>query len=113
MTDLRTTVAAAIAATALITGGATLTGCSSENASTSCTLSSCTVTLQRGVDAATSVLGIEVKLVAVKDGTVTLSVGGNQVSVPTEGSTNVSESGVTVAVQSVTTDQVVLKISKN
>ncbi|NKY25343.1 hypothetical protein [Nocardia gamkensis] len=76
---------------------------------TDCALSGCTVTFARGVDAKASILGIEAKLVGVNGNLVTLSVGGQEVTVPV-GETR-SADGSTVAVQEVTDDKVVVKIS--
>ncbi len=76
---------------------------------TDCTVSGCTVTFARGVDARASILGIEAKLIAVNGNLVTLSVGGQEVTVPV-GETQ-SADGSTVTVQEVTDDKVVVKIS--
>ena len=59
-----------------------LTGCGGDNSDVNCNLNSCTVTLNQGVDASASVLGIDVKLVGAGNGQVQLEVAGNQVSVP-------------------------------
>ncbi|WP_181723183.1 hypothetical protein [Nocardia gipuzkoensis] len=76
---------------------------------TDCAVSGCTVTFARGVDARASILGIEAKLIAVNGNLVTLSVGGQEVTVPV-GETQ-SADGSTVTVQEVTDDKVVVKIS--
>lgn len=76
---------------------------------TDCTVSGCTVTFARGVDARASIVGIEAKLIAVNGNLVTLSVGGQEVTVPV-GETQTAD-GSTVTVQEVTDDKVVVKIS--
>lgn len=92
-------------------GGGLLGGCSSSNGDVSCTLSVCTVTLDRGTEVATSVLGVKIKLVNVTGDQVTVDVGGNQVVVPTGGN-EVQGGSLTIKVDKVTADQVILKISK-
>jgi len=83
--------------------------CSGENASTNCTINACTVTFNRGVDASASILGIKAELVEVQDQNVTLKIGGQQITVPVgEGE---QAEGFDVSVQSITQDQVVVKIS--
>ena len=58
-------------------------GCESEGASTTCTVSGCTVTFDRGVDGAkVNVLGVEIKLVSATADTATIDVAGQQVTVP-------------------------------
>ncbi len=94
-----------------VLGGGVVGGCTTKDGDVSCTLSVCTVTLDRGVDAKASVLGAEVKLVDVSGGQVTVDVGGNQLVVPT-GEGEAQGGGLTVRVDKVTADQVVLKISK-
>ncbi|MEV6324880.1 hypothetical protein AB0M45_27405 [Nocardia sp. NPDC051787] len=76
---------------------------------TDCAVSGCTVTFDRGVDAKASILGIEAKLVAVNGNVVTLSVAGQELTVPV-GETQ-SADGRTVTVQEVTNDKVVVKLS--
>ncbi|WP_228838456.1 hypothetical protein [Nocardia amamiensis] len=76
---------------------------------TDCTVSGCTVTFARGVDAKASILGIEAKLIAVNGNLVTLSVAGQEITVPV-GETQ-STDGRTVTVQEVTNDKVVVKLS--
>lgn len=87
------------------------TGCGGESSGTKtdCSLSACTVTFDRGVDAKTSILGIDVTLVSVKNDTVTLEVAGQKVAVPAGGETEAE--GFTVSVQKVTKEQVVVKIA--
>lgn len=89
-----------------------LTGCGGDNSDVNCNLNSCTVTLNQGVDAKASVLGIDVKLVSAGNGQVQLEVAGNQVSVPVGDGQGTQVAGLNVQVQSVTSDQVVLNITK-
>lgn len=96
---------------AALGGGGLLVGCSSNNGDVSCSLSNCTVTLNRGADATASVLGVKIKLVSVNGDQITVDVGGNQVAVPTGGN-EVQAGGLNIRVDKVTKDQVVLKISK-
>lgn len=87
-----------------------LGGCSSGE-DVSCTLNSCTVTLDRGVNAKASVLGVGVELVEVTKDQVIVDVGGSRVSVPNGGS-QVQASGLSVKVDKLTDSQVVLAISR-
>jgi hypothetical protein len=84
---------------------ALLAGCGDEEGSdVDCNLQECTVTFQRGVDASASVFGVEAKLVEVKDGMVTLDIGGNSVTVPVGGEAE------GVQVREVTAENVVVVI---
>jgi hypothetical protein len=83
--------------------------CSSEGAETNCSINSCTVTFDRGVDASASILGVKAELVSVQGQNVTMKIAGQQITVPVgEGE---QADGFNVAVQSVTKDNVVVKIS--
>ncbi|GAA3226909.1 hypothetical protein ACFO1B_22625 [Dactylosporangium siamense] len=93
-------------AAALVIGVGALTACSSDNVT--CSTNACTVTFDRGVDAESSVLGVDVKFVSVDNGVVKLEVGGTTVSVPVDGSTQAQ--GFDITVQSVTDSQVVVRI---
>jgi hypothetical protein len=104
---------AALALAASIAGAGALAGCSSDGAKVDCgSLNSCTVTLDRGVDAQASVLGVDIKLTSVTGNQVNLDVEGNQVSVPLNGSGSTQVGGLNVTVQSVTGDQVVLLVTQ-
>ncbi|GAA2407997.1 hypothetical protein GCM10010191_15590 [Actinomadura vinacea] len=83
--------------------------CSAENAETDCTVNACTVTFDRGVDASASILGVKAELVSVQGQNVTMKVAGQQITVPV-GQGEQAE-GFDVSVQSVTKDNVVVKIS--
>lgn len=87
-----------------------LAGCSSEG--TTCTLDSCTVTFDRGVEAKASVLGVGVELVEVVNDQVIVNVNGLRLTLPTGGSP-VQAAGLNVNVQQVTDSQVVLVLSKS
>lgn len=70
----------------LLLSTALLAGCSDgEGTDVDCNLQECVVTFQRGVEASASVFGLEAKLVEVKEGLVTLDIGGNQITVPASG----------------------------
>jgi uncharacterized protein YwlG (UPF0340 family) len=92
---------------ALCTG--IVSGCASKNVS--CTVNSCTVTLDRGVDAGTSVLGIDVKLIEVKDEQIILDVGGTRATLPSTGA-ETQVGGLTMKVDQVTGDQVVIDVNR-
>ncbi|GAA4249850.1 hypothetical protein [Dactylosporangium darangshiense] len=104
MTYLSRRLAAVAAALVIATGG--LAACSSDNVD--CTTSACTVTFDRGVEAKSSVLGVDVKLVGVDNGVVKLDVAGTTVSVPVDGSAQAQ--GFDITVQKVTDAEVVVRI---
>jgi hypothetical protein len=101
--------AAALAATVL--GLATLTGCSSEGADTSCSLDACTITFDRGVDASANILGVEAKLISAQDDQVTLEVAGERISL-TVGQAATQVGGLQVSVESANDQNVVVKVTK-
>lgn len=86
-------------------------GCGGENTETSCSTSSCTVTFDRGVDANASILGVKAELVSVQGKNVTMKVAGQQITVPV-GEQEQAE-GFNVSVQSVTKENVKVKISQS
>lgn len=93
---------------------ALLAGCGGgdeDGSKTKCSLNSCTVTFDRGVDASASVLGVEAKLVSVENSQATIRLAGQQVTIPV--GQDASSGGLNVAVQSITADQVVVQISAN
>ncbi len=100
-------LAALFASAAL--GLAVLTGCSSDNVD--CGLDACTVTYERGVAASASVLGVEAKLVSADDNTVTIEVAGEQVQL-TKGQQAVDVAGLQASLESVTQDQVKVRIGR-
>ncbi|NDU77075.1 hypothetical protein GWI34_31310 [Actinomadura sp. DSM 109109] len=83
--------------------------CGGENSKTSCGVNSCTVTFDRGVDASASILGVKAELVKVQGEMVTLKIAGQTVTVPV-GDGQQAE-GFDISVQSLTKDQVVVRIS--
>jgi hypothetical protein len=87
-------------------------GCttSSKDTTVSCTVDSCTATFDRGVNATASILGVDVKLVAADGRNVTVDIAGKQLAVPVDGSQQAG--GLSVAVEKITDQQVVLKFSK-
>lgn len=92
-----------LALASLVLSAGLLAGCGGNGVN--CGLEFCTVKIDRGVDASTNVLGVDVKLVNVKGTAVTLDIGGNTFTVPVGGE---SEG---VRVKEVTADQVVVEIS--
>ncbi|MFG1793411.1 hypothetical protein [Nocardia sp. NPDC049149] len=89
--------------------GSTACTVEGQGTKTECAVSGCTITFDRGVNAKASVLGVDAELVAVDGNTVTLKVGGQQVSVPV-GETKPAD-GLSVNVQSVTADKVIVKVT--
>ncbi|MDO3646554.1 hypothetical protein [Nocardia mangyaensis] len=84
----------------------TMTG---HGTTTECAVSGCTVTFDRGVSAKASVLGIDAELVAVDGDLVTLSIGGQRVTVPVGESE--AAGGTNVRVSEVTPDKVVVVLA--
>jgi hypothetical protein len=103
---------AALALTAALAGAGLLAGCSSEGADVDCNLDTCTVTMDRGVDANASVLGVDITLKGVANDQVTLDVEGNSVNIPTGGNGSAEVGGLNVTVQEVTGDKVVLQVTR-
>ncbi|MFV2177831.1 hypothetical protein ACFHW2_26905 [Actinomadura sp. LOL_016] len=88
--------------------------CGGTNSETDCSVNSCTVTFDRGVEASASILGVEAELVSVQGETVTLAIEGNDITVPVgDGEQGEEAEGFDVSVTSVTQEQVVVKISAN
>ncbi|MFF3856198.1 hypothetical protein [Micromonospora sp. NPDC002575] len=96
----------------LALGVALLAGCSSEGASTDCGLDSCAVTFDRGVEASATILGVEAKLVGAQGDQVTVEVAGEQLSL-TVGQQATEVGGFAVTLDSVTNEQVVIRVSRN
>ncbi|MGI5215365.1 hypothetical protein [Plantactinospora sp. CA-290183] len=96
----------------LALGAAVLAGCSSEGTSTDCGLDACTVTFDRGVNAQTSVLGVEAKLIGVDGDKVTIEVAGEQLTLTT-GQQATEVGGLYATVESATAEQVVVRIGRN
>ncbi|MEW2431708.1 hypothetical protein AB0877_27175 [Micromonospora sp. NPDC047644] len=96
----------------LALGLAVLAGCSSQGASTDCALDACTVTFERGVDARTTILGVEAKLVGAEGDQVTVEVAGEQLTL-TAGQQAAEAGGFAVTLDSVTDQQVKVRVSRN
>jgi hypothetical protein len=96
----------------LALGLAVLAGCSSQGASTDCGLDACTVTFERGVDARATIFGVEAKLVGAEGDQVTVEVAGEQLSL-TLGQQAAEAGGFAVTVDSVTDQQVKIRVSRN
>ncbi|MEV0267685.1 hypothetical protein AB0H43_02825 [Hamadaea sp. NPDC050747] len=96
-----------------LAGPATLAGCSAENASANCpSTSECTVTFQRNADKAqVSVLGVQISVVSADDSSVTLSVGGKEVTVQRDASATIA--GLTVNVTSISDSEIVVKVTRS
>lgn len=90
-------------------GLAVLAGCSSDGVETDCSLSACTLTFDRGVEASADILGVKVELVGAQDGQATVSVAGEQVTMPVDQTSEVG--GMQVTVKSVTAEQVVVRVA--
>lgn len=89
--------------------GALLAGCSSDNVS--CGLDQCTVSIDRETNASASFLGVEAKFISADADTVTLEVAGEQVSL-TKGQQAIEVAGLQVSLESVTSDQIGLQVSR-
>ncbi|MDL4770971.1 MULTISPECIES: hypothetical protein [Thermomonosporaceae] len=89
----------------------TVAACGGEGSKTDCGARSCTITFDRGVDANASILGVKAELIGVDGRSVTLKVAGQRITVPV--GENEQADGFDVSVQSVTKDQVVVKIANN
>jgi hypothetical protein len=109
MTIPRIRSAAVAVACAVTLAGALLAGCGS-GAGTSCSLSECTITFDRGDRGDADVLGVSVELVSATDSSATVSVAGQEATVPLDGSREVS--GFTVRVRDITADEVVVLVSR-
>ena len=99
-------------AASLALGLALLAGCGDNGSDVNCNLNACTVTMDRGVDANASILGVDIKLVAVQNGQVVLDVEGNQVAVPVGDNSGTEVAGLVITVQEVTADKVVLQVTR-
>ncbi|MEV0154451.1 hypothetical protein AB0H57_12025 [Micromonospora sp. NPDC050686] len=95
----------------LLLGAALLAGCSSQGASTDCGLDACTVTFERGVEASATILGVEAKLVGAQGDQVTVEVAGEQLSL-TVGQQAASAGDLSVSLESVTDEQVKIRVSR-
>jgi hypothetical protein len=104
-------IALAAASSALV--AVLLAGCGDEGSNVSCSLDSCKVTFDRGVDAKASILGVDVELQGVRNDQVTVKVAGQEISVPVGTEQGQAEAGgLRFQVQEVTDSKVVMKVSK-
>lgn len=87
---------------------APLAACSGESSATQCSLTQCTITLDRGVSGGVGILGIQVSLVDVSGDVVTLDVGGQQVQLQVGQSVQVA--GFDVTLQELTDTQAVIVV---
>ncbi|TWJ22682.1 hypothetical protein JD76_02804 [Micromonospora endolithica] len=96
----------------LALGVAVLAGCSSEGAETDCGLDACTVTFDRGVNAEANILGVKAKLIGAQDDQVTVEVAGEQLTLTT-GQQAAEVGGLAVTLDSVTDQNVTLRVARN
>lgn len=92
----------------LLLAGLVLVGCGGQGSRTDCGLDGCTVTFPRSGDVAVSVLGVQARLVEVRDSTARLEIAGQQVSVPVGGETEAG--GLKVGVERLTDTDVVVRL---
>ena len=104
--SVRRGLVAGLALTALA-----LAGCGDEGAPTDCGLDACVITFDRGVEASARVLGIEARLVSVDGSTVTVEVAGQQLPL-THGQEGVEVAGLMLTVESVTDNEVSIRIGR-
>lgn len=86
-----------------------LAGCGGEGSSTDCSLTQCTVALDRNGDSTARVLGVEVRLVDVRGDQATLDVGGQQLQLQVNQQTQIA--GFQVSLQELTEQQALVRIS--
>lgn len=89
-----------------------LAGCGGEGVDTSCGLDQCTLTFDRGAEAKASILGIEVEFVGVQNDQVTMKIAGETVGL-TIGQGQTEVGGLFVTLQELTSDKVVIRVSRN
>ena len=87
-----------------------LASCGGEGTSTRCSLSDCTVTFQRGVDANISILGADMRLVGAGDNQATLEVAGQQVQLQVDQAAQVG--GFEVRLTQLTEQQAVVQVTQ-
>ncbi len=87
-----------------------LAGCGGEGSSTDCSLTQCTVTLDRTGDSTASILGAEVRLVGVSGDEATLDVAGQQLQLQVNQQAQIA--GFQVSLQELTEQQAVVRISQ-
>ena len=85
-------------------------GCGGEGSQTSCSLTQCTVTLDRSGDSAAQILGVEVRLVGVSGERATLEVAGQQLQLQVNQQAQLA--GFQVSLQDLTERHAVVRISQ-
>jgi hypothetical protein len=106
-------VRVAVSAASAVLAAALLAGCGGDGSNVDCSLDSCDVTFDRGVDANASILGVDVELVGVQNDQVTVKVADQQINVPVGDASGQTEAGgLRFDVQEVTDSKVVMKVSK-
>ncbi|MFB9236783.1 hypothetical protein ACFFWC_14680 [Plantactinospora siamensis] len=102
---------AAGALAAVTLGLAGLAGCGAQHTERECGLDYCLVTFDRGVDARTSVLGVDARLIGASTDTVTVQLGGEQLVLSTEEQA-ARVGGLYVSVEAVNDQQAVLRVGR-
>ena len=87
----------------------TVAGCGGSGSNTECSIGGCTIAFPRSGEASVSVLGVSARLLGVQEGQAMLEVAGQTVSVPVGGETQAQ--GFTIAVESVTDTEVVVRVT--
>ncbi|MGD9985389.1 hypothetical protein [Pseudonocardia sp.] len=105
--SLRTPTRRASLGLATVALALALAGCGGSS-STDCGLDGCTIAFPRSGEAAVSVLGIQAKLVGVRNDVADIEVAGQRVRVPVGAETQAA--GFTVGVESVTASEVVVRV---
>ncbi len=93
----------------VIVTGFVLAGCGGAGSNTNCGIDGCTINFPRSGETAVSVLGVSARLVGVEQGQAQLEVAGQSISVPVGGESQAQ--GFTVAVESVTDSEVIVRVS--
>jgi hypothetical protein len=108
MVSLRGKRSVALAATLVLALSA---GCGSDGkgASTSCSTTACTVTLDQGVNAEANILGVKMRLVEVQGVRVTVEVAGQRVTLLAGQPATIGQ--VQVSVKKITASQVILEVT--
>ena len=89
-----------------------LAGCGDDGADTDCNLDSCTVTFDRNTDTDASILGVKARIVSVQGDQATVEIAGQQATV-TVGQPATEVGSFRAELSSLTSDQVVVRISRN
>lgn len=87
-----------------------LAGCGGEGSSTECSLTQCTVTLDRTGDSTARILGVAVRLVGVSGEQATIEVAGQQLRLQVNQQAQIA--GFQLTLQELTAQQAVVRISQ-